>query len=211
MKVTRIKSLCKDAHQCIIYEHMDRQYIGTTSAIYPADNMQLDKLSICTLFDMSDAVQALRVERRMLEESDIMPETFDFAGVCGTERQLRESIVINYLGDTLLGLVDDAAGMLLFVEMDYIRAAEKTEGYLIYHLAENKKGEPLVILSDGMIVTGVVKPIPKKTANSARGLLWALGSTSAIGSPDAGVAEEQPAEQLPGQMDMQEMLEEEGE
>lgn len=75
MKVNRIKGLCKQAHKCIIYNDGDgRQYIGTTSAIYPADGLTLKQTSIGTLFDMPDAGNVLRVEEKALEDSDIAPK-----------------------------------------------------------------------------------------------------------------------------------------
>ena len=198
MKINKIKALCKAAHKCIIYHDDDRQYIGTTDAIYPADGLTLTPGSIATLFDMQDAPDLLRVEEAHLHACGIAP-------MMEKPHELREAGCINYLGDTLYGLASDTTGELLWVEADYIRATEYTEGYRRYWLAENKYGEPLVVIEDGLLVIGVVKPIPGRTAESIKKQLEGLASLAPIGSPNPGETERK-AEPIDGQMNIEDLL-----
>lgn len=208
MKITRIKALCKEASCAIICSTPTRQYIGTLEAIYPASDVEIGKASIPTLFDMPDALDDLRVDERQLNDSDLMPVE-GLRSYFASEGQLREAIGLNWLGEQVLGLASDDARTILFVRMDYIRAAEKTEGYAMYHLAHNAKGEPLIVLSDGLIMTGIVKPIPERTAQSILTLMRGLTGLTPCGSPDPGVQREEDG-QLPGQMRMEDMMEEAG-
>lgn len=199
MKITKIKALCRTAKKCIIYHDGDRQYIGTTDAIYPADNLKLTPASVATLFDMPDALDALRIEESHLHAYDIAPVRESRAP------NLREGGVINYLGEVLYALVDDVSGSVLWVQADYIKAAEYTEGYRMYRLAENKHEEPLIVIKDGLLVIGVVKPIPKRTAESISGMLDALSNLCPMGSPNQGGGEAKEAEQIDGQMSMEDV------
>ena len=197
MKITRIKALCKAAKKCVIYHDNDRQFLGTTDAIYPADSLTLTPGSIAKLFDMQDAPDLLRVEEAHLHACGIAP-------MMERPHELREAGCINYLGDTLYALASDTTGELLWVMADYIKATEYTEGYRRYWLAENKYGEPLVVIEDGLLVIGVVKPIPGKTAESIKRMLEGLQSMRPIGSPNPGEAKT--SDEIDGQMGMDDLL-----
>lgn len=203
MKINRIKALCKKAHRCIILNDSDgRQYIGTTSAIYPADGLTLTQTSIGTLFDMPDAGNVLRVEEKALEDSDIAPKNeYKWAN-------LREGGNINWLGDALYALVDDDSGYIFWVNAEYIRAAEYTEGYRMYRLTENAKGEPIIMIEDGLLVIGIVKPIAQRTAQSIGAHMAQLSHLHPMGSPNPGEVKKQDNGELEGQMNMDDMMEE---
>lgn len=201
MKINRIKALCKAAHKCVIYSEGDRQYIGTTAAIYPADGLMLTPASVATLFDMPDAADVMRLEEKTIEQCDIAPVT-----ACNVST-LREGGFISWLGEPLQALVDDVSGAVLWVHDSYIRAAEYTEEYRTYRLGENEKGEPLVLIKDGFLTIGIVKPIPKRTAKSISMALEGLSQLVPIGSPNPGDAEsrKQESDHLEGQIGMEVM------
>lgn len=207
MKITRIKALCKAALRAMIYNDGGRQYLGTGEAAYPADNVGLGKTSIPTLFDMPDALSDMTVEEMDMEYSGLMP-TARLDGIA-FERSglLVPAMAITYLDEPLLALTGNESREVLFVRRAYIDAAEKTEGYQMFHRQKNAHGEPLVVLSDGMMVTGIVRPIPHRTAESLMALMRGLAGLIPIGSPDPGVIEQEGG-QVPGQMNIDDLLEE---
>ncbi|MBQ7885513.1 MAG: hypothetical protein IJ313_01315 [Clostridia bacterium] len=205
MKITRIKALCKEADRAMIYNHHGRQYLGMLEAIYPADNIEISKASIPTLFDMPDALNDLIVDEMVLEGSDLMPVA-GFESVPFNELgKLFETMAVNYLGAQLVGMT--CGPDILFVQEKYLGAAEKTEGYQMYHLVHNEKGEPLVMISDGMMITGIVRPITRRTVQSILEMMRGMINQQPCGSPDPGMRQEAD-DQLPGQMHMDDVVEE---
>lgn len=203
MKVTRIKALCKAEKCCIIYDQLgERQMIGTESAAYPVDHLMLTKDSIRTLFDWPDVANELRIETMQLEESRLHPGY----APCFKMEQLRTGMPISYIDETIIPLM--AGNRILFVRADYVNAAEKTEGYAMYYLAQNGRGEPLVVLGDGLFITAIIRPLPKRTAESVRTYLRSMADFDAWGWPDENAKD---SGQLPGQMSMEEMQEDETE
>lgn len=88
----------------------------------------------------------------------------------------------------------------------YVSAAEKIEGYTHYYLSENAMGEPLVVISDGMITTAIVRPLPKKTAANIRTYLQGMAELIACGWPDEDKTEK--PDELDGQIEMESMMRE---
>lgn len=201
MKVTRIKALCKDEGQAIIYNDFGRQYLGTAQAAYPVDNIEIQKTSIPTLFDWPKALHDMDVTEMAMEGSMMMPEGGIVDIPFREEGKLFPEMEIG--GWTAMS--DSTTREILFVQEELIRAAEKTEGYQMFHRRENANGEPLVIISDGMIVTGIVRPAKQKTAERIAAAMRCLGALTPIGSPDPNEARKEEA-QLPGQMNIDDVM-----
>lgn len=201
MKVTRIKALCKDEGQAIIYNDFGRQYLGTAQAAYPAENIKIQKTSIPTLFDWPTALGDMNVDVMELEGSMMMPE----GGIVGIPfREEGKLFPEMEIGDFVL-MSDRETREILFVQEELIRAAEKTEGYQMFHRGENANGEPLVIISDGMIVTGIVRPVKQKTAERIAATMRCLGELTPTGSPDPNEKSKEET-QLPGQMNIDDVM-----
>ena len=204
MKVTRIKALCKDAGQAIIYNDNGRQYLGTHDAAYPVDNIEIQKTSIPTLFDWPTALADMNVDVVGMPGSLMMPESGTIVDIpFRDEGKLYPEMAIGNF--TLMS--DRVSKEILFVPEELIRAAEKTEGYQMFYRRENAKGEPLVIISDGMIVTGIVRPAMKKTAKRIAEAMICLAGLVPIGSPDPNEVRRE-ENQLTGQMTMEDAMKE---
>lgn len=198
MKITRIKALCKGERHCMIYERGKRQYIGTLNAAYPSGNIAIEKESIRTLFDWPDVAKELRIEVVEFKNSRLCP-VHDWMNDL---IQLQAGPVLTYIDETIVPLMYEHG--ILYVKEAYINAAEKTEGYTLYYLAENADGELLVIMGDGLISTAIIKPIPRTTASNICRNLEKMGSLVSMGWPDDNNTIE--SQQLPGQMNMEEMM-----
>lgn len=200
MKVTKIKSLCKAEHKCMIYEMGRYRLIGTTNAAYPAENLAITTKGIATLFDWPDVEEYIVVDAMMFPESQLYPNT----QYCSKEHELSVGFSINYLGEEIVPLCCQEG--VFFIRGVYKDAAEKKEGYDRYHLARNVEGEPLVMLSDGLMAPAVIKPLPRKTAAEICNYLCRIGEMPAQGwTREEGKTEET---QLKGQINMDEVLEE---
>lgn len=202
MKVTRIKSLCKAEKKCMIYQHGASRLIGTTNAAYPAENLAITTEGVATLFDWPDVQEDITVDAMMFAESQIFPH------IMSTEKNKEMSVgfSINYLGEEIVPLCHQSG--VYFIRGVYRDAAEKAEGYDRYYLAQNVEGEPLILLSDGLMTPAVIKPLPRKTAAEICNYLCRIGEMPARGwEHEEGKTEEA---QIKGQINMDEMLEESG-
>lgn len=201
MKINKIKALCKAKKQCVIYESGARRMLGTLNAVYPAEGLSISKRSMRTLFDWPDVEDELNIETMLLEDSRMCPHNFGIV----TTQEMTIGCPITHLDEAVIPLGED--GKLYFVKEEYVNAAEKTEGYTKYYLARNILGEPLVVVSDGLITTAIIKPLPRRTAERIRLYMESVGRMTARGWVDEE-ATAKDMEILPGQIDMDEMLEE---
>lgn len=222
MKVNRIKALCKAEKRCIIYgsgEDGEMQRIGTTSAAYPAGDLGICESGVSTLFDWPDVQEDIEVSMMEFAESRLCPQEertgrmtkFAESRLCPQEERtgrLTEMYVgfsINYLDEEVVPLSCEEG--VYFILGKYRDAAEKMEGFERYFLARNAQGEPLILMSDGLLAPAIIKPIPEKTAREVCNYLAKIGEMQARGW--AWEDEKIDDAQLPGQMNMDEMLEEE--
>lgn len=183
MKITSIKKLCTDAHMCMIYEtDGNRQWIGTMDAIYPVDELQITKNSIPTLFDMPDADKRMEIGVEDIFKSELVPSEEEIAVEMEGWKELDCSIPIFYLGEKIYPLTHRDG--ILFVQSDYVKPAIRKNDYLVFKLARNSFGHPLIVIGNGMSVTGIARPLPGTTAEKIVELLGKLGEFRADGSPE---------------------------
>ena len=202
MKINKIKAMCKDEEQAIIYNDFGRQYLGTARAAYPVDNIEIQKTSIPTLFDWPSAIHDMDVTEMAMEGSMMMPE----GGIVGIPFREGGKLFPEMEINGWTAMSDSTTREILFVPEELIRAAEKTEGYQMFHRAENANGEPLVIISDGMIVTGIVRPIMQRAAERIAAAMRCLGGLTPVGSPDPNETKKN-EDQIEGQMTMEAVME----
>ena len=185
MKITHIKKLCVDAHMCMIYEaNEQRQWIGTQEAIYQVDEITLSKGSIKTLFDMPDADRKMEIGVEDIWRSELIPcdEEIDIELEGWAELHCMNPLY--YSGEKVYPLTCEN-GAILFVREDYVKPAIRKNDYLVFKMARNRFGHPLVVIGNSTLVTGIVRPIPKKGAAELVDLLHKLGDMQAEGTPDA--------------------------
>lgn len=179
MKITRIKAICKAEKHCIIYEQGEsRRLIGTRNAAYTADELNINKYSLKTLFDWPDVLNEIDVETVALEETRMHPMSEWHSHLV----ELTPCWTVAYAGEAIIPLMQKNG--LLFVRETYVSAAEKIEGYTHYYLSENAMGEPLVVISDGLITTAIVKPLPMNTAKGICTYMTELCTANVQGWPD---------------------------
>lgn len=202
MKFTKIKALCKAEKHCLIYKQGGgRTLIGTRNVAYPAEELEISRRSIKTLFDWPDVEESVAIEVRKMQESRMHPVSEYKSQL----PELKPGWEITCAGDTAVPLMHEHG--MYFVNKAYIEAAEKTEGYTSYHVSQNDDGEPLIIMGDGLITTAIIKPINRRMANNIRDYLERMTRMIAFGWPDEDKPEA--TGELSGQMNMDEMLEEE--
>lgn len=91
---------------------------------------------------------------------------------------------VSYAGEVIIPLMHKNG--MLFVCEAYVSAAEKIKGYTHYYLSENAMGEPLVVISDSLITTTIVKPLPVNTAKGICTYMTELCKANVQGCPDQG-------------------------
>lgn len=88
-----------------------------------------------------------------------------------------------------------------------VKAAESTEGYLIFRKAENAKGEPLIVIDDGMLCTGIIRPLPKSTVQAVQRYMDRFAQMQPEGTPEREENEDKEAEaEIAGQIEMHELM-----
>ena len=201
MKITKIKALCKEGKTVQIIETGDvRQWIGTKDAIYPADGLTITRESLTSLFDMPDVNKVLEVTCDDLCASDLNP-------IVRFEEwpQMGSGMPVVYMGKTLIPLSE--GGRLYLVRADMVKAAKSTEGYLIFRKAENAKGEPLIVIDDGMLCTGIIRPLPKSTVQAVQRYMDSFAQMQPDGTPEREENEDKEAEaEIAGQIEMHELM-----
>ena len=174
MKLSTIKRICVDAHQFKIYtDENGCQWIGSSNAAYLSGGIHFTAQNIAEIFDLTEKqCEKVSVEEVSMEESDLQPVTFA-AGA--NWAMMRSGLPFLYLDEMLRPL--NYRGKLYIVLEEMVRAAASNGGeYTNFYMGENRFGEPLIFLSDGMIVAGVLRPIPEETAKTCRAWLLEYGA-----------------------------------
>lgn len=169
MKISAIKRVCMREQEFVIYEKAaGGQWIGTSSAAYPADGVTLTEGNIASIFDLTQKqCGKISVVSQRMEGSRVCPaERF----VVDTLDRMLYGLSVHYEGGVLIPL--GYRGQLYFLDELYVRAAEcNGKEYRKYFMAENASGAPLVLISDGMLVAGVAEPEPPETARRVQAWL----------------------------------------
>ena len=187
MKITQIKKLCADAHMCMIYEtDGNRQWIGTQEAIYPVDELQIGKGSIPTLFDMPDAGGKMEIGVDEIWKSELVPGDCEIEVEMDRWAELHCGSPMYHLDEKIYPMMHD--GGILFVREELGKPAIRKSDYMVFKLTRNRFGHPLVMIGNGLEVTGIAKPIPKKAAANILDTLAKWAQMTPEGSPVAEAA-----------------------
>ena len=207
MKFSQIKKICKDADECIIYQDGPMQWIGTGEAAYPLEDVEATVASVKTLFDWPDVEADIRVFEKTLEDVGLAPDGVARCDVRSDKwPKLIQGLTIYSGGDKIVPLV---CGMnVMFVWAERIRPAIRKNEYLELRLAYNKDDEPLVMVNNGLMVTGILRPMYQREADAAVDKLRRMGAFVPYGTPnEAKKAENEAEDEIDGQIGMDEMLE----
>lgn len=207
MKFSQIKKICKDADECIIFHEGPMQWISTGEAAYPLEDVDVTTASVKTLFDWQDVESAIGVVEKTLEDMGLAPDGVVRCDVRSEKwPKLIQGFSIYSGGDKIVPLVD---GMnVLFVWAERIRPAIRKNEYLEFRLAYNQDDEPLVVVNNGLMVTGILRPMYQHEAETAVDQMRRMGAFVPVGTPnEAKKAEKEEDAEIDGQIAMDEMLE----
>lgn len=145
----------------------------------------------------------------MAEDITVSAMEWAESRICPTEEKtgrLEDMYVgfsINYLDEEVVPL--SCGEGVYFINGKYRDAAEKMDGFERYFLARNAQGEPLILMSDGLMAPAVIKPIPERAAREVRNYMAKIAMMPARGwtREDEKIDDAQ----LEGQMSMDEMME----
>ena len=168
MKLNAIKQVCTRAKQFFIYNAANgQQWIGTQEVCYPVEGIRITEESVPCLFDLSeDKQEKMEVKTLPFEDGGLYPATR--AGTA--QLMIEEGMIPLYFRGGLRKPLEWNR-TLYMLEVDKLKAAESTDGYVRFEAAENRQGETLVIVQDGFMVTGIMRPDPPEVTNTAKRFL----------------------------------------
>ena len=205
MKIAAIKRVCMDARQFYIFnDGYGRQWIGTQSAAYPSEGVTFTEGNIAEMFDLTEKQsKKVSVTCRPIELSSL----FCRDNVIGLDyARMRPGLPFRYLDEMLLPL-EYRGNLYVILEKMVKAAASNGREYLDYFMGQNERGEPLVFISDGMIAAGIIRPIPESTTRTVKGWLARYGALIPGGPVVVEFEKREEKDELDGQIDMDEMLE----
>ena len=207
MKLSAIKRVCMDAKQFCIYDEEDgTQWIGTQDAAYPVGGELFSEANIAEIFDLTPKQEEKVEVRRMdWETSDLICRE-DIVGV--GMAKMAQGLQVYYVG-TMMQTLAYRGRLYLVRAMDIKAAGVSDRGYLDYYMDEDDAGNPLVVISDGMIVAGVVRPLDREISKGMLGWMREYGQmipggkeVETFGAKDGG------ENRVDGQIGMEAALEE---
>lgn len=156
MKTAKIKALCKDAGELIVYRTLGGpNMIGTRRAGYIfCDDMRLEAKGTAVLLGMP----AIWIEDKQYDLREMnMREAEIWTPEYGAEEWLRTVMLMDYGGDAVRVLSGEVGGVYLAWERE-IQAAEVENGYMEIRAAAGKYG-PVLLIYNGMQLAARVLPI----------------------------------------------------
>ena len=170
MKIQAIRKLIMEQKECrILTGQQGQQWIGTKDAIFRVDDgLRIAADSIKGLFDLDQAqTEKLRITEEGLESADIWPV------MRRTMNTLEEHILeLNNMGGlAILG----HGGAVYLAEKRKIKAAVDSADYREYLLAWDKQDNPLIVIRDGMIFAGVMRPLPRTVCKATLDHMRVIG------------------------------------
>lgn len=189
MKIAAIKRMCLGERMCrILTGQQGQQWIGTSRAIFRVDDgLRITQESIKGLFDLDQAqMDKLAISEQELELAPIWPMMRRDQNKM-SECPLR---INNYGGVELLA----HDGRMYMCSIDAIKAAVDRGDYREYWLGYDRFNAPLIIVRDGLIFAGVIRPEPKAECEF---ILRAMEDWAQMIAAGMGVDEEPRQEEAP--------------
>lgn len=193
--MSAIKSICQKGKEFILFEGNSSQWIGTKDCCFRVDDtIELTEYAIPDIFDLSDKkLEKIEITTMNLEESDLCP-----VGDPLDEHMMGEwTAVLSELGNQYKFL-ESKEHRLYMVDYNAIFGGIESGVYRRFYLMHNKNGDPVVALTDGMIITALLRPIDGKRMEMIQKGLRRLGFMQ----PGILAKEEEPEEEEDQQMEM---------
>lgn len=196
MKIAKIKKVCQEERMCIIYNSASgKQWIGTQTAMYPTDGLLLERQTIPTLFDMPDAKNRMEIGEMEMEMCPLMPIDGEAEIQLDEWPELQMGMPIFAWGEKIYTLLDHQ-GRIFFVRENKVKPAIKGNEYMKFRLAVDAWGQPLVVIGDGMMVNGIVKPNNITEAQAMTEMLQKMGRCMPSGTEKGQKNELEEEEQI---------------
>ena len=190
MKIAAIKKLIlADRQCCILTGQQGQQWIGTERAIFRVDDgLRITENSIKGLFDLGPA---------QMDKLEIIQQELEMAHIWPMMRRDQNRMRVCPLGINNYGGVELLAhdGKMYLCSMDAIKAAVDRDDYREYWLGYDRFHAPLIIVRDGMIFAGVIRPMRTEECKFILQALedWALMMVGGTGVDEEPRQEDAPA------------------
>ena len=177
MKIQTIRKLCLAEKVCrVLTGQRGQQWIGGRDWMCRVDDgLSINREAIRGLFDLDqEQMEKLRIEEGMLEGCSLWPV------LRRTMNPLKVGIIdLNNMGGVeILG----HDGVVYLAEKKKIKAAVDSADYREYLLAWDKGDNPLIVIRDGMIFAGVVRPLARESCKAVLENMLAIGQCTAGGT-----------------------------
>lgn len=150
MKIAAIKRMCLGERMCrILTGQQGQQWIGTNGCIVRVDDgLRISKESVKGLFDLDP----MQTEKLLIIEEDL--ETSDIWPVMRIPQNKMSVCPLDFNGVEALS----CNGGMLLCSKAAIKTAVETGDYREYLLGWDREHRPVIIIYDGMIFAGLVRP-----------------------------------------------------
>ena len=177
MKIQAIKKLCLGEKLCRILTGLQgQQWIGGRDWMCRVDDgLLLTKDAIKGLFDLdTEQAEKMQIEEEMLEQADLWPV------LRRTMNTLKTGLIDlnNFGGVEILG----DGGTVYLAEKRKIKAAVDSADYREYLLAWDAWDNPLIVVRDGMIFAGVLRPMAQTVCKTLLDNMRAIGELNPGGT-----------------------------
>ena len=189
MKIQAIKKLILAEQQCsILTGQQGQQWIGTERAIFRVDDgLRITEDSIKGLFDLDQA---------QMGKLEIIEQDLELASIWPMMRRPQNQMTVCPLGINNYGGVELLAhdGRMYMCSIDAIKAAVDRGDYREYWLGYDRLHAPLIIVRDGLIFAGVIRP---ERTEKCKFILKVLEDWAQMIAEGTGVDEEARQEDAP--------------
>lgn len=189
MKIQAIKKLILAARECsILTGQQGQQWIGTERAIFRVDDgLRITRSSIKGLFGLDIA---------QMDKLEIIEQELEMAHIWPLMKRSQNQMTVCPLGINNYGGVELLAegGRMYLCSVNAIKAAVDNDDYREYWLGFDRFHAPLIIVNDGLIFAGVIRPEPTE---KCKFLLKAIEDWAQMIAAGTGADEEPRQEDAP--------------
>ena len=153
MKVAQIKKLVMERKHCVILtSNMKTQWIGGSGWIARVDDgLNITEDGLKGMFDLDEQKEKLQVQELPLETYPIWPVARRDLNVM----KPAELDIGNYGGVVVLTYQN----AVYLVEKKYVKAMVTNNDYREYMLGWDEGNNPVILVNDGVIMAGIVRPM----------------------------------------------------
>lgn len=165
MKLSKIKALCMEGEQCWLFHCGEGQMIGTGTALYSTDGVEIAEADVPGLFDLDEK-----------QKKKMRVGTIEALDTGKTVTELRQSMMTVKGVDEFIPLTDEN-GTVYFIKARKAEAASGKAEYRRYLLNIRSDGTPIIRVMDGMEkACAYIAPITEAAARVLMREMEAIGT-----------------------------------